>query len=661
MLSKSKTENLPFYKKGRWLIKSDYPLLNALRDLVWFLRLVSPVSWISPFIVFEQEGRRYSHPYTAEVYLLISTLLTMFISFYIWVYGGSPLFAGIWSILIIVENIQYQIQTIFLRPVFQSSYRPYSAVRTLSILVGQYLHTTLAFSLVFFVFFSDKFVVYKDAIFSLPVAFEFSIITITTLGYGSIFPEPGSIAAILAGIEAILGVFFLGLFISIGASRATSGVNAVQIVSDTIQRRCFNEMAKLNYLDYLQDLGNKFNGKLWIVGGWVRGAALRCNYIGDIDCVVSIDLPELESRLHSLNVVFERSSLGAYRIKLFDGNHLDIVSTFSHCNSSDIVETLTSFNFTANAAAINLSTSQFVSVPKFESYLGRKCFDLQKKPHPENDIKFLRDFEVLSKYYKLEFVGSSEKLQKEIDDLNESFRVGGCNALLCSASDIVKPLLPKDADAWIVRGYPRAALLGELHYWDDIDVVANCNEHELLTHLNANKYTYSLNYYGHPKVRLTNNLSVDIWALPNNQSLADHLLSYSHINDMLAWNVKNNSFDISSHQAIEATKGRKLIIGDQFLANASSSDISYCMVKTIYLLIRHQFSVSESVLELFQKKFLMDSFLKKNIYRLIKELHLCGVVDIETRLGFIESQVTSSDLMHQLRTNWNPMIQKRET
>ncbi|MCX7554404.1 ion channel [Marinicella sp. S1101] len=130
----------------------------------------------------------------------------------------NAMLAIAWASITILDIIQYQLRLVLLRPVYHENYSPYSAERTLIILILQYLQLIGCFSLLYFFAFNSDFCGGLNVCQSI----EFSIVTITTLGYGNIVAQPGSLGALVASLQALIGVFFLGLIISTAIGRAKS-------------------------------------------------------------------------------------------------------------------------------------------------------------------------------------------------------------------------------------------------------------------------------------------------------------------------------------------------------------------------------------------------------------------------------------------------------
>jgi hypothetical protein len=116
-----------------------------------------------------------------------------------------------------IEAIQYQFWNVLIRPATQARYQVYSASRTLLLLILQYFQLIFVYATVYLNSFSSCFIGATPLMRA--SAFEFSVVTMTTVGFGSIAPKPGSIAGLVAASQALLGVFLLGLMVAATLSR----------------------------------------------------------------------------------------------------------------------------------------------------------------------------------------------------------------------------------------------------------------------------------------------------------------------------------------------------------------------------------------------------------------------------------------------------------
>ena len=171
---------------------------------------------MSAFFQQEVEGKYYTHPLFSDVYLIVAVVLPFVSIAFLSGYMTSYPFIGFICLLLEIELLQYQFRIIILRPFFQKEYKPYAAERTLLVVLVQYFQTIFIFSVIYLTWFHDCFSI--DS-FGAMAALEFSAITITTVGFGSIYPQPGTPAGLVAAAEGIIGIFFIGLMVALTASR----------------------------------------------------------------------------------------------------------------------------------------------------------------------------------------------------------------------------------------------------------------------------------------------------------------------------------------------------------------------------------------------------------------------------------------------------------
>jgi hypothetical protein len=95
----------------------------------------------------------------------------------------------------------------------------YSATRTLLILLLQYVQIVFIYASIYLILFADSFG--KQKLMG-QTALEFSMLTMTTVSFGTIVPNAGSAAALVAASQALIGLFFLGVMVSTTLSRTRS-------------------------------------------------------------------------------------------------------------------------------------------------------------------------------------------------------------------------------------------------------------------------------------------------------------------------------------------------------------------------------------------------------------------------------------------------------
>lgn len=221
---------LPIYPQLERFPRSPCFLVEAARWIVYVLRLFSIGAWLLPFFQRTDGGKQYGTPLATELYQLAATLVPFLLL--VLDVALSPTCATIICAVLLAEIIQYQAWNVVVRPELDRAYKRYSTSRTLMIIVLQYLQATCIYAIVYLRVFLHDFYVPTQSMDALSLsaaqAFEFSAVTITTVGYGSIHARPGSTAALFASSEAMLGVFALGVMVA----TVVSGLRDVKEVRD---------------------------------------------------------------------------------------------------------------------------------------------------------------------------------------------------------------------------------------------------------------------------------------------------------------------------------------------------------------------------------------------------------------------------------------------
>jgi hypothetical protein len=173
----------------------------------------------------------FSNSTAAESYQLTATVYPMMALSLEAANLHLPIVLAWVCVILILECVQYQFWNVIVRPAVDPEYKRYSTPRTLVILLLQYFQIIFAFALIYRNLFPMMFHVSPkvDAATTLSplAAIEFSAVTMTTVGFGSIYPEPGTAASIVAACEALCGVFGLGLMLA----SIVSGLREVQDVA----------------------------------------------------------------------------------------------------------------------------------------------------------------------------------------------------------------------------------------------------------------------------------------------------------------------------------------------------------------------------------------------------------------------------------------------
>jgi hypothetical protein len=203
-------------------------ILNVARWLAYLLLLASPNAWIMPFFQKKYGDKYYTNPTATELYHIVATAYPVAIMSIDSIIRKTPPFCTwlsialafcAWlSIPLVTECIQYQLWHVVIRPAFDSDYKRFSNPRTLMIIILQYFEVIFVFALIYNKLFAMQFYIAQHVGLSSlsPIqAIEFSAVTMTTLGYGSVYPVPGSVAGGATACEALCGVFFLALMLGI--------------------------------------------------------------------------------------------------------------------------------------------------------------------------------------------------------------------------------------------------------------------------------------------------------------------------------------------------------------------------------------------------------------------------------------------------------------
>ena len=625
----------PYKRKSWWNNKSGYFLLNEVLGLVWVLRLFSIPSWLAPFFQNEREGKLYTNSRFVDVYIVSALGLSILIVASINFFNTLNSLLWFWVVVNILDIIQHQIRTVILRPVFHENYVPYSAERTLVIFVLQYIHTIILFCIVYLLLpdgLSDDLNVQK--------AMEFSSASITTLGFGQITPNPGSWAALISTFESVWGVIFLGLIVSAAVNRTRHGGDLVKYSEDkNISEACLSALQDNGYLSYIEKLSYLFHGDIWVVGGWVRAATLGLNYSGDIDCITTASNKYIEERLEVSGFCCQKNRFGGYRIRLADENHIDLWSARHGAKEKGVLDELKRLNFTINSAAVNVFSKREIKTDEFRLHAkSRKFRPLSGGSDNATFVQTLiEDMDVLERFYRLNPVKTKEydfldwhrkRLLDEYSDMStaEALRV---------AKNRIKDIVPSGSNAWIVRGYVRCSLMGDLCYWDDIDVVVDCDVQDLKDSLSLASISWEENYFGNPKIFLESGSVVDIWSI-SGRSIESVLTKDFVFNvDSIAWEINEENLVLGRFPY----EDHILRANDEILEELSNSQINYLALKAIYLIIRHGIGFDNSVERLIKRSTSSNSYTHKNAIRLTKELQLARVDSLDQKINRVIREI----------------------
>lgn len=197
-----------------------------------------------------------------------------------------------------------------------------------------------------------------------------------------------------------------------------------------------------------------------------------------------------------------------------------------------------------------------------------------------------------------------------------------------------------------MRGYARCAILADVCYWDDIDIISDANLEEIITHLKQRGVQYLNNFHGNPKVRISDGRTVDIWSLGRDTILAQL--------NAFEFNVDCVGVEVTSGAVINplglGANDRKLR-----LQRADLEYEPYLCAKSIYLCLRHDLSAADKqTLRCMRQQINANGFLAKNIYRLCRELACTGVRDLPIRLQRLSLEIGRSSILDRFREILEP-------
>lgn len=214
---------LPIFPQSNRYPPSAYRILNGAKWLSYILKLCSPGLWL--MVLFQdkdEDGKFYTNPTASEYYQVLATFFPLAILIGNARFFPLPLYISWVCAALAVECVQYQFWNVIVRPALDPLYKRYSTPRTLLIILLQYFQLIFIFAVFYGNLFPNQFHVAPSAdaavTLSPRAALEFSVVTMTTVGFGSIYAEPGSNAALMAAGEALCGVFGLGLMLATIAS-----------------------------------------------------------------------------------------------------------------------------------------------------------------------------------------------------------------------------------------------------------------------------------------------------------------------------------------------------------------------------------------------------------------------------------------------------------
>lgn len=149
---------------------------------------------------------------------------------------------------------------------------------------------------------------------------------------------------------------------------------------------------------------------------------------------------------------------------------------------------------------------------------------------------------------------------------------------------------------------------------------------------------------------MSNGRTLDIWSLPKEQTIKEHVSTYAHKCDMLYWNVRNKNLGYPSQEIKDQIESRTLSLNDQIERGESS--VAYFVVKSLYLTLRHQFKLDKSASDFLSQNIDEDRLLTKNTIRLIQELQLCGMQSLDSNLVNLKGAIESADVVKLFYRYW---------
>jgi hypothetical protein len=405
---------------------------------------------------------------------------------------------------------------------------------------------------------------------------------------------------------------------------------------------------QFGYLEPLRELEQTLQSDIWISGGWVRSANLQnMSYCGDIDLLVARPPDELIYLMLARGVSVCSNLSGGIRIPLMDGNHCDLSSTYLFGNGSSVEHALNSYNFSVNAVAVSLRTGEVVAVRRAIEDLDARRFTVLA-PIEEGIYDRLVTADGFVQFYGLTPNGDQDTLDvcRTVDEQRALHDALIPEEALAAAGLRIAPLVPAAATAWLVRGAVRCAILRDLCFWDDVDVVVDCERDRLLDHLSQNGFNFILNFHGNPKIRLLSGHKVDIWSLGKG-GLASELARYEFNVDSIAWNVNERRFEDPCGW-LQSTLDRKLMVRN--VSDYPGGSLApYIALKAAYLCMRHALiPMGSEVIKLFAMPIGDGGYIRKHAHRLAREASCAIPRYIERDLYELRVSLSNSSAFEML-------------
>lgn len=349
----------PLYRGSPWNYRTQYEIVNWCIFILWILRIGSPAAWtLSAFQVKGQDGRYHSAPGPTEIYVVFTQAIVAIILFSVPQYVLSSYFIQIPVYILIIEICQYHAYLMIFRPAIDSRYVQYNFSRTIILTIFSYQGLISLFAIVYAGRFADQFSIAELNGIS---AWSLSAGILAGTGYSGITPKAGTVAALVGGVESIVGILFLTTILGIALSRAsakaiTTTVWQGQHLVDPHEIR--NALFKNGTGEAIERLQERLQIDLWVTGGWLRSYALgREAYEGDVDLLVAdLSHEKLAELLVEKNIRFKRGRLGGFQFSPAPRVTIDCFSTLSFGPAVSVQESFGFFNATVNAAAFKFSS-----------------------------------------------------------------------------------------------------------------------------------------------------------------------------------------------------------------------------------------------------------------------------------------------------------------
>lgn len=395
-----------------------------------------------------------------------------------------------------------------------------------------------------------------------------------------------------------------------------------------------NEMSKLpvshRYRNILGKISKLCANKIWIVGGWLTSERLGRPYFGDIDLVTALDKDCLIVALSEAGLEISNTPVGSIRVSLPDLNHIDISPFASFEGANTILECIEYFNFSVNSIGFNISKCEYTFGQHCLRNIAERSFRVNErfKFSEQRKIPFLKDMDSMQFYYRLNPTDDARTQAFRLFRDTEKQKNCGVEPrqLLREIGNAVRQYLPEGRECWLSRGVVRSALSGGSSYWDDLDVIVNCNKREVFDFYRRLEMPFTLNFYGSPKAVLPDGQRMDVITMNDTENIQSLIYGFAHRCDSVCWSIDREEF-YDPFGNIEKIVDCNLELCENFLSKYNTSDRAYFALKSLYLILRHGFEPGDDLISLVNCSFRFGPHHKKNATRLCKELLSCGLED----------------------------------